>query len=59
MSQDICEVCFTIPVTHVMYPILATDEERSNGPRRPVLCMCDDCAREAFESGEYEADDNE
>jgi len=45
-----CEVCEVNEAKHVMFPTGG----RIEGPTR----MCDDCAREAFESGEYESDEN-
>jgi hypothetical protein len=52
-----CEECGN-PATHLMFPTTATDDDRSNGPQQKPKRMCDDCAREAFESGEWESDEN-
>jgi hypothetical protein len=54
----ICQVCGVEPGKHVMYPAYATDEDRANGPSRGPIIMCEGCAVEAFESGEYESDEN-
>ena len=51
-----CEQCNTEEANHLMYPTYA--ENRDKNARTPVA-MCDQCAAEAFESGEYESDENE
>ncbi len=58
MSEDLgtCEKCQTEKAKHLMYKTFA--ESRDINAREPVA-MCEDCARDAFESGEYESDENE
>lgn len=51
-----CEECNTETATHLMYPTYA--ESRDTNARTPKA-MCDECASKAFESGEYESDENE
>jgi hypothetical protein len=54
----LCEECQIAEATHTMYPAFATDEDRSNGPKIRSKMLCDDCAREAFESGDWESNEN-
>ena len=58
MTDDlgICEQCETEEATHLMYPAYA--QSRDINARTPTA-MCDQCAKEAFESGEFESDENE
>lgn len=57
IDLGLCQECGAAPAACVMYRILATDEERSNGPTERVKCMCLDCAWTAFELGEWERDE--
>lgn len=49
-----CEECNTEEAQHTLYKASTDDDERSNGPAERVRNLCDSCAREALESGEWE-----
>lgn len=52
-----CQDCYTEEGTIPVCPTLVTDNDRSNGPNEQYKMLCETCAKEAIESGDYELDE--